>query len=325
MSVATDGPRTTGAPARRATVRARALRDREAGARAAAAHLVPADAIDGARSGSSLRWTIGTLGLALVLVAAVAASRLANDPARFPVTHVDVLGTLDYTDRNALRARIADELGRGFHGLDVDVVRREVEDLPWVESARVSRIWPARVSIEVEEHEPAARWNEDALLSKRLALFRPPQLSLEDPRHAEWREVFAELPRLSGADGRHADVLEDHRRYAAELAPLGLRLEALLEDARRSQTLELSDAVTVRLGYEERALRLARFVDVHERLVAPLEGRPARFDMRYSNGFAFLDAGGPESAGASARGEGADTPLRTGRVGDGATTVREPG
>ena len=321
MNVVRHRPRTTGEPTRRAAVRVRAVRDREAGARAAAAHLASADALGAARAVPSLRWTIGALGLALVLVAAVVGSRLAGDPVRFPVTHVDVLGTLDYTDRDALRARIADELERGFHGLDVDVVRREVEDLPWVERARVSRIWPARVSIEVEEHEPAARWNDDALLSKRLALFRPPQLSLEDPRHAEWREVFAELPRLSGADGRHADVLEDHRRYAAELAPLGLRLEALLEDARRSQTLELSDAVTVRLGYEERALRLARFVDVHERLVAPLEGRPARFDMRYSNGFAFRGAEGTSALG----GESVDAPLRTGRVGDDVTTVREPG
>lgn len=316
MSVVAERPRAPLAP-RRPRPGGRSGADRAASARAASAHLDAASAADAERALlPPLRWTIGALGLALVVLAAIALSRFANDPHRFPVTNVDVLGTLDYTDRDALRARIADELARGFHGLDIDVLRREVERLPWVASARVSRVWPARVSIEIEEHEPAARWNEDALLSKRLVLFRPPQLAGDDPRHAEWREVFAELPRLSGADGRQADVFEDHRRYAAELARFGVTVDALEEDARRSQTLALSNAVTVRLGYEDRELRLARFVDVYERLVAPLGGRAARFDMRYSDGFALQ--GADASSGTEA------FPDALGAAG-GDATIRGPG
>ena len=261
------------------------------------------------RRSDGLRVAIGALGLFFFGVALLVLVRLANDPVRFPVTHVDVLGTLDYTDRGALRERIVEQIRLGFYGLDIDVVRGEVESLPWVAEARVSRVWPGRLSIEVEEHEPAARWNDDALLSKRMALFRPPQLAADDVRHAEWRALFSELPRLSGSEGRHAEVFEDHRRYARELARFGVTLDALEEDARRSQTLELSNAVTVRLGYEERELRLARFADVYERLVTPLDGRAARFDMRYSNGFAL---------------SGADVPPAAGETGGRAST-REPG
>ena len=281
-----------------------------------------------------LRVTVGALGLALFAVALLVLSRLANDPLRFPVSNVDVLGTLDYTDRDELRGRIVDQVRLGFYGLDVDVVREEVEALPWVASARVGRVWPGRLSIDVEEHEPAARWNDDALLSKRLVLFHPPQLgatageeagtstlagptigasaavAVVDARRAEWRALFAELPRLSGAEGRHADVFDDHRRYGLELARLGVAIDALEEDARRSQTLVLDDGVTVRLGYEDRELRLARFADVHGRLVAPLAGHPARFDMRYSNGFAFAGEGASSS-------EDVDRDVRGAADGDG--------
>ena len=238
------------------------------------------------------RWTIGALGLALLLAAAVHASRVVRDPLRFPVRQVDVLGTLDYTDRDALRARVAPYLVRGFYALDIGAIRRELETLPWVASARVSRIWPARLAIDVDEHEPAARWNDDALVSKRLVLFRPPQLEAAHARGAEWRALFDSLPRLGGSDGRHAAVLEDFRDYERELAPLGLEPERLEEDARRSQTLGLADGTSVRLGHEERGLRLRRFADVHGRLIPSGGGAGVRFDMRYSNGFALSGADG---------------------------------
>ena len=243
-----------------------------------------------ARVAPITRWSIGMLGLALLVSAGLAFSRYARDADRFPVSNVDVLGTLDYTDRAELRASVAPHVDDGFYGLDVDRVRATVEALPWVASARVSRVWPARLSIEIDEHEPVARWQDKGIVSTRVDLFEPPQLAPDDPRNAEWLPLFDSLPRLSGGDGRHADVFADFHRYARALSPLGVEIEALDEDDRLSQTLFLSNAITVRLGYDERARRLDRFIDIYERLVPPLEGRAARFDMRYSNGFALAGA-----------------------------------
>ena len=232
----------------------------------------------------SARQIIGAAGFALVLLASLGVYRLALDPLRFPVSQVDVLGTLDYTDRGALRDSLEPHLALGFYGLDIDAVRDEVESLPWVADARVSRVWPAGLSIEIDEHTPAARWNDHSLVSKRLALFRAPQLAADHPRRASWRSLFAELPRLEGSAGRHEALLADFRRYAEGLARVGLKAVALEEDGRLSQTLRLESGVTVLLGYEDRSRRFARFLDVHERLPMSLG---ARFDMRYGNGFAF--------------------------------------
>jgi cell division protein FtsQ len=149
--------------------------------------------------------------------------------------------------------------------------------------------------VHVEEHEPTARWNEDSLISKRLELFSPPQLQLDNPRYVQWYEVFSTLPQITGAPGRHGVLLDTFRDYEARLARFNVTLDALREDRRGSQTLELSNQVTVRLGYENRDLRFDRFLDVFDRLV----GKPAEsiggesesaattFDMRYSNGFAL--------------------------------------
>lgn len=240
---------------------------------------------------NGLRWSIAILGLVSLIAVALYLSDEASDPTRFPVMNVDVAGTLDYTDRDRLRERIELHTQRGFYGMDVESIRASVETMPWVVEAHIRRVWPARLTVSVEEHEPAARYNDDALISKSMELFRPEQLSKNNPQYSEWRRNFAALPRLAGADGRHEFVLDAYRNYERALLPYGVRVKALMEDERRSQTLELSNGVTVRIGYESHELRLQRFIDVFDRLVLPLDGQPAKFDMRYSNGFAMSKTG----------------------------------
>lgn len=237
------------------------------------------------------RVAIGALGTLFVLLAALYIKEFAADPARFPVMNVDVNGTLDYTDRDSLRERIELHTQHGFYGLDVEAIRDGVESLPWVATAHVRRIWPGRLMVSVEEHEPAARFNDDSLISKSMELFKPPQLQPDNPQFSEWRRNFAPLPKLSGADGRHEFVLDAYRQYELVLSQFGVKLVALVEDERRSQTLELDNQITVRLGYEAHEFRLQRFVDIYDRLVTPLNGTPAKFDMRYSNGFAMSTGG----------------------------------
>lgn len=236
------------------------------------------------------RWLIGAVGVLLVLATSLAVWKMVSDPARFPVSNVDVLGTLDFTDRAVLQSKVEGFTGQGFYTLDIEALRSAVESMPWVAEARIAREWPGRVKVTVEEHEPAARWNDDGLVSKSLELFRPPQLSRDDIRYAEWQGVFATLPELRGDDGRHSAVLDDFRRYSEALDALGLQVSGLVEDARLSQTVEVDGNVTLRLGYEDHERRLGRFVDVYPRLAESLATDPVTFDMRYSDGFSLAGA-----------------------------------
>ncbi|ASJ75884.1 cell division protein FtsQ/DivIB [Granulosicoccus antarcticus] len=243
------------------------------------------------RPSSMTRWSIGALGFVILVGVSVAVSNFAKNPERFPVSNVDILGTVDYVDRNSLKESVGQHIGKGFYGLDIDEVRESIEILPWVAQVRVSRIWPSRLEVRVEEHEPSARWNDDQLLSKHLEVFAPPQLQLDDPRYNQWREVFAKLPEIRGAEGRQSELFDAFRQYQHDLAQFGLTLEKLDEDERGSQLLVLSNQVTVRLGYEEQELRMQRFLDVYKRMQAKIERHAAIstaiFDMRYSNGFAL--------------------------------------
>ncbi len=245
---------------------------------------------------ASTRVNIGILGLCVLFGACVLGVKLAKDPERFAVETVDILGTVDYEDRKSLEAAVEQHTAKGFYGLHLDDIRVSVEALPWIAHAQVSRVWPAGIEVHVEEHEPAARWNNDSLISKRFELFVPPQLQTDNPRYIQWREVFAGLPQLSGASGRHSVLLDSFRDYAQKLLRLGVSLDELREDERLSQTLQLSGQVSVRLGLDERDFRMSRFLDVFAGLLEKnddVQGErmntlgPATFDMRYSNGFSL--------------------------------------
>lgn len=240
---------------------------------------------------TGIRWAIGILGLVFLVTAVLYVSDIATDPRRFPVTNVDVSGTLDYTDRVAMRERVQVQTQLGFYGMDVDAIRASLETMPWVSQAHIRRIWPSRLMVTIEEHEPAARYNDNGLISKSMELFEPPQLQKDNPQYTEWGASFASLPKLEGAQGRHESVLDAYRSYELALMRFGVGIRALLEDERRSQTVHLDNDITVRIGYDAHELRLQRFIDVYERLVVPLNGSPASFDMRYTNGFALAKGG----------------------------------
>ncbi len=234
------------------------------------------------------RFLISVLGLVFVVTLFLMLSEVAKDPRIFPVRNVDVLGTLDYTDRRYLTELVEADLEKGLLAVNIERVRNKMEMLPWVAAAHVRREWPGRLTVDIEEHEPAARWNSYGLVSKRHEMFVPPQLHPDSSRHLEWQEHFSALPRLTGADGRHDAVLDDYRHYQTKLAEINLSIVLLSEDDRHSQTLELSNSVIVKLGYERQRERLQKFIAVHDRLVSEEQaGQLLRFDMRYNNGFAF--------------------------------------
>ena len=59
----------------------------------------------------------------------------------------------------------------GFVSADLDRIRKAVEALVWVDRARIQRLWPDRIGIEIVEQQAAARWGDDGLLNTRGDLF----------------------------------------------------------------------------------------------------------------------------------------------------------
>lgn len=201
---------------------------------------------------------------------------------QWPIRWLDVEGDLHRTSASQIRSAAYGPASRGFFAADLLQVRAEIEQLPWVARAEVSRYWPDALLIRVEEHRPVARWNDSGLFSDQGEVFE-----------ASGSQGMQGLARLSGPEGRREEVWESWHWMRRYLAGVGADVAALSVDQRGAWTVTLDSGLELKLGRELVRERLQRFVQVHEEL--RVNGRrPVRIDLRYTNGLAIRWA--PETA-----------------------------
>ena len=177
-----------------------------------------------------------------------------------------------------LEAVIRDELSGTFFTMNLDRARAALTKVPWVRRASLSRQWPQRLEVTIEEYLPFARWNSDALVNANGEIFNA--------------DYDGDLPQFEGVDARAAEVTARFAEWSAALAPLSLSLREIRVSPRGGWRLKVTGAsapLDIELGREEPGERLARFVAVYGRTIATLARagtRVDRVDLRYRNGFA---------------------------------------
>lgn len=221
------------------------------------------------------RWLVrGGLLIVVVGLLGLIVDRLA-DPATLPIRKIRVTGALVQVNEAMLRETVLGKVEGGYFNIDVDAIRRTVEQLPWVKAAAVRRVWPDAISIRVVEQQPLARWAAGGLVNTQGELFRP-RVESYPPG----------LREFSAPDGLTMVVTEHYRSMAAQLAPLDLHITRLQLDARHAIRLTLDNGIELVLGREQQTARLQRFVRVYEKSLAGQVSRIRRIDLRYHHGMA---------------------------------------
>lgn len=218
-------------------------------------------------------------GAAALLVAAVVwgTPRLRL----FPLHEIQVTHALQEVRQSDVEQSLSDVLRGNFFTVDIEALRRAVEQLPWVRRAEVWRKWPSRIEVRIEEHRAAAHWGDgpEQLVNTYGELFSA-ALSQDQ-----------QLPRLSGPVGSSSEVLRRYEEFAQILKPTGRLPAQMALSPRLAWLLKLEDGMLVELGREQAKapirIRLQRFVDYYPTLSETRHGRPLAVDMRYPNGFAL--------------------------------------
>lgn len=139
------------------------------------------------------------IGLALVVVALTAglAARRVVSAGYFEVGTPAVTGVAMVTPDTVIAA--ADAGGQQLWQIDGAAIERSVEAVPGVKSAKVSRSWPNRVTIAVEERLPAAVWRLGAV-----------ELVVDDEGFVLNAPVMGGMPAIRHIDGAPGLGLGDH-------------------------------------------------------------------------------------------------------------------
>jgi len=214
----------------------------------------------------------GGLVMGVVLVLWFAARAMLDRP----IQRAEISGKFVQVSRLQIEQVLAPFARQGYVSIDLDAVKRALEAVRWIDHVRVERSWPDGMRVFVTEQVAVARWGDSGLLNTRGELFLP-----------EARDLPAELPQLNGPQGTEAEVTKLYLDTYPRLLTVGLRLSRVTLDERGAWSLNLGSGVEVRLGRQDVAARLERFISAASPVIATRSGDVAYVDMRYSNGFSI--------------------------------------
>ena len=227
-------------------------------------------------------------------------------PEILPVEDVQVVGELKFLNKQAIEETVMRSVNGGYFTVDLTAVRDLLQYQPWVRSVSLRRVWPAGISVMIEEQVPVAYWNDDGYINEVGEVFKPATVN-----------TTLNLPKLSGPEGQHDNVWKFMNQLYQEMALLDYEVTRLSLDDRRAWQLVISTApassvsspsdikqgIEVKLGRFDTQKRLQRFIGVVPSLIASQSvaatgkkgsdgnlmldtNKIELIDMRYPNGFA---------------------------------------
>lgn len=217
--------------------------------------------------------------------------------AAYYVTHLPGLLPLQSVRLSAAPQRVSavkllqvmrSEVRGNLFTVDIEHLRRSLEKLPWVRSVSIRREFPHCLSVQLEEHQALARWNNstrfDPSTGSGHAFFRAGLVNMQgEVFSAESEQV---LPGFFGQDGASAEIAQHYAQFNQQLVGMGLSVAQVALSPRHAWQLRLSNGTVLELGREDMQQRLARFVAGYPYSLAEQAGSARYVDMRYRNGFA---------------------------------------
>lgn len=211
----------------------------------------------------------------------------------FAIRAITVEGDVNRNSAASLRANALPRMSGSFLSMNLQQTRAAFEAVPWVRHATVQRLWPARLQVTLEEHQPAAYWEtkpegadaeSDATVERLLVndhgeVFQANLGDVEDE----------DLPVLSGPEKSSAHMLRLWQQLQAQTARLEDSISRLDLSGRGSWRATLEKGTVIELGRGTDAEVLARYTQY----VSSITQVSARFhtavlsaDLRHIDGYA---------------------------------------
>jgi len=225
------------------------------------------------------RGVMRTMRLVLLLVAIAGAGvwlvQKMNNPNFLPINKVKAQGSFKHVTETMLQT-VLGQIKGGYFSINVAQVQRDVESLPWVDTASVRRVWPDVLMVNTVEQEPVAYWKSDGLVNVRGEIFMPAMSNFKE-----------NLPVLNGPERTNIILMTHFKTVSELLNAIDLQVVRIDMDARRALVLWLDNGIKLVLGRDATTQRLQRFIRVYPKILAVEAEHIARVDMRYTNGFAI--------------------------------------
>lgn len=231
--------------------------------------------------------------IALVALAAITWMPAVKDWWSVPMTDIAFIGYTGGEFIGANTGGVSEEellelalplMGGSYWQLSVEQMKLAIESHPWVRRATVSKRWPAKVIVGIDEYVPVARWNEHQLMSMTGELFKVSNV-----------DAYKDLPQFSihWADHSEAvkvrEMVERFNQYQTLLEPLSLEIKQMGLRTMDNVWLDIEGGLRIELGTQDHHKRLQRLIDFClQQGVEQIQDWQV-VDLRYVNGISVRE------------------------------------
>ncbi|MFN9709523.1 MAG: cell division protein FtsQ/DivIB [Burkholderiales bacterium] len=202
----------------------------------------------------------------------------------FSLRGIVVDGDVERTSVASIRAHVPPRLTGNFFTMDLQAAQQAFETVPWVRHAALRRVWPNRLEVHLQEHQPAARWSQDSdtppdkLVNTYGEVFEVNPGDVEDEN----------LPMLMGPKGSSRHMLLMLQRLTTVMQPMQSPISQLVLTSRGSWRLRLNNGVLIELGRgsdDEVQARATRFLATWPEVVKRFDRPLVYADLRHRDAY----------------------------------------
>ena len=202
----------------------------------------------------------------------------------FSINQFRFVGDVQQLDQkqthDLIQSNLDHGLAGGFFSMNLYQVQDSLQQISWVKSTSIRRVWPHEIEVSIAAHQPLAIW-KDRYLSPEGQLF-----------HAQVDEAQrAKLVETEGPDEAANLMAQELPLFQQWFAPLGWTVKKVSLSQRYSWQVTLSNGLVIEMGradtptaIEERVQRLIKSGDFVKDNIGEAGGY---IDLRYPNGFAM--------------------------------------
>ncbi len=138
-----------------------------------------------------------------------------GDAKRFPIATIRVAASYQHVSHEELEAILTKHVNVSFFSLSVSRLQTELNEINWIDTAYVERVWPDTLKIKLVEKKPVAQWN-GSLMTETGSRFQ------QGPNHFD-----LDLPKLKGPPSQQMEVLQVYRKLSKILQIYDLKATEL--------------------------------------------------------------------------------------------------
>lgn len=213
-----------------------------------------------------------SIGLVAVLLSSILAWAFLS-PSKV-VQQYKVLTPLKQLKSEQIEQVVTPYIGQQFWRLNLEKIHAELVRLDWVYKAEVTRKWPSKIIIRIEEQNPVVRWDDAGLLNQQGEIFYPSSIV-----------GFEAFVKLKGEAEFAKDLLQKLVIFQKNFDKLNWIIKEIEQQADGGWLLSFVAGKQVIIGTEDWQDKLDLFTKAYPKVKSSLRTQAQRYDLRYSNGF----------------------------------------